>query len=119
MGRNGGYMQKFGFTLAKLLILASTLCGSSYSASAQTFKTQPGQPLCASLEDLQSYMLAGLLNNRDAKWDCLLVEEGLRLEVEEVVRKTEIGDLVKARVFVSKGKRPARGYTMNIGLKHE
>lgn len=94
-----------------MILVASVIAGS---ASAADFNTQPGQPLCASLDDLQTYMRAALLNDSDAKWDCQLLEPGLRLKVEEVVNKTVVGELVKARVFTAKGS--VVGYTMNVGL---
>ncbi len=100
--------------MLKAILAASVILGVQ-SASAADYSTQRGQPLCSSPDDLQTYMLAGITNDKDAKWDCQLLPPGLRLKIEEVVNKTAIGDLVKARVF--DGNKSVVGYTMNIGLQ--
>ena len=61
-------------------------------------------------------MMAGLANDKNAKWNCKLAPKGLRLKIEEVVNKSELGELVIARVYLSGGKGSVVGYTMNIGL---
>jgi len=93
----------------------AALAFSIRTAGAGTFSTQAGQPICATLDDLHAYVLAGMMKDENAEWNCTLVKPGLALEVQEVISKSAIGDLIKAKV--SDGGSSIVGYTMNVGLK--
>jgi len=101
--------------MASAFAVISVLAFSIHAANAGTFSTQAGQPICATLDDLHAYILAGMMKDENAEWNCTLVKPGLALEVEEVISTSEIGDLVKAKV--SDGGSSVEGYTMNVGLK--
>ena len=76
------------------------------------YVTKSGQPLCRTADDLKAYMQAAMLNDK-TEWDCELLRAGLRLQIEEVVGRSEdLGvAIIKARVEKG-GGGSSIGYTM-------
>ncbi|NOT70617.1 MAG: hypothetical protein HOP09_04800 [Hyphomicrobium sp.] len=104
--------------MSQFLLSASVILAFSINtARAEDFATQDAQPLCVTMDDLQKYTLAGMLQDRKAEWECVLVPKDMRLRIEKVVKETDIGNIVIARVFAEKGGTSAVGYTWSIGLK--
>jgi hypothetical protein len=77
-------------------------------------RTQASQPVCTTLDDLHRYMLAGLTNDRKAKWNCRLVPAGLRLRVVEIISRSQIGELARVLALNDNEQPVANGYTLLV-----
>lgn len=101
------------FTLATTPCLAddAPMAGKPWSTPAS------GQPFCTDKDQLQEYIMAAL--QKDEKWAssldmCATVKGGLKVAVIEDLPGSDIGHVVKARIFGTGGS--AVGYTLSIGL---
>jgi hypothetical protein len=101
----------------RCLILAACVSFTAGSAIAGDFRTQSGQPMCKTMEDLKTYMIAGLTKDTSAKFNCKFVQPGLRLEVLVSASKNDLLEIVFARVSGKDGKGLVEGFTVNVGLE--
>jgi len=104
---------------AILALLAAILVLTS-AAHANDLKTSPGQPFCTEMAQLQEYLLA--MVQRDQRWmrelDCHGIVGGAKVTIiEEYPSGSDIGHVVKVRIFSPKGQGSVVGYTLSLGIK--
>jgi hypothetical protein len=112
-GRSGGTMKIF---LASLMSAAALLS----SAHADELKTAPGQPFCLQMDQLQEYLIAAV--KHDERWmkelDCYAIVGGAKVTIiEEYPSESDIGHVVKVRIFSPKSQGSVVGYTLSLGIK--
>jgi hypothetical protein len=79
--------------------------------------SESGAPFCTDVGQLREYMMAGLQN--DEKWmgsleSCAFVKGGLKVAIIEDLPGSDLGHVVRARLFGSGGSTV--GYTLSLGL---
>ena len=110
----GARMRFFSKQARQIGLIAWALLTAQCATAAEDaeYVTKSGQPLCRTADDLKAYMQAAMLNDK-TEWDCELLRAGLRLQIEEVVGRSEdLGvAIIKARVEKG-GGGSSIGYTM-------
>lgn len=108
-------------TVSVLLFAISTAVSADDSLAGKNLVTPPtGQPFCEDRDELQEYILAALKN--DTTWlkslkSCATVKAGLKVAVIEEYEGSDLGHVVKVRVFGGRGSMV--GYTLSLGLQEK
>lgn len=105
---------KSAIGIASLILLIGTV------AHAAELKTSPGQPFCLEMDQLQEYLIAAI--QKDARWmkelKCSGIVGGAKVTIiEEYPSESEIGHVVKVRIFSPNGQGSVVGYTLSLGIE--